>query len=256
MVGPEVGIVTSPNGDDDRTDRIETAVVQAGGTPVVGKVEDVLGGGADWVVADGERALLSLARSASAGPVLPVEAGRGVQSVPIDAVEPAMETVVAGESGTIERTLLRADLNGNAAVALFDVSFVTTEPARISTFTVKSGETFVEEFRGDGVVIATPAGSRGYAARAGGPTLDPGTGVVAVVPVAPFATDTTDWILKAADVQVTADCAEAEVTMYADDYEVGVVPCDEFVTISTAGRMALFVVPESRSFYDDEEPPQ
>jgi NAD+ kinase len=252
MVGPEVGIVKSPTGDEDRADRIETAVVQAGGSPIVGDVQDIMGGSTDWIVADGEGALLSLARSGSAGPVLPVEAGRGVQSVPIDAVERAMESVVAGQPDTIDRTLLRADLNGNSALALFDVSFVTTEPARISTFTVKSGETFVEEFRGDGVVLATPAGSRGYASRAGGPTIDPGTGVVGVVPVAPFATNTTDWILEAANLQVTADCAEAEVTMYADDLEVGVVPCDEFVTISTAGRMALFVVPESRSFYDDE----
>ncbi|MFQ3294104.1 MAG: NAD+ kinase [Halobacteriales archaeon] len=252
MVGPEVGIVEAPKTDDDHADRIETAVVQAGGTPIVGEVDDVLGSATDWIVADGEGALLSLVRSGTAGPVVPIEAGRGVRSVPIDAVEPAMESVIAGTPETIERRLLRADLNGNSALALFDVSFVTTEPARISTFTVKSGETFVEEFRGDGVVVATATGSRGYAARAGGPTIDPGTGVVGVVPVAPFATDTTDWILEAADVQVTADCAEAEVTMYADDLEVGIVPCDEFVSISTAGRMALFVVPESRSFYDDE----
>jgi NAD+ kinase len=252
MVGPEVGIVTSANDAEDRVDRLETAVVQAGATPIVGDVEDVLGGGAECIIASGESALLSLVRSATAGPVLPVDAGRGVQSVPIDAVEPAMETVVAGEGETVERTLLRAEMNGNATLALFDVSFVTTEPARISTFTVKSGSTFVEEFRGDGVVVATPAGSRGYAARAGGPTVDPGTGVVAVVPVAPFATDTTDWILEAADVQVTAACEEADVTMYADDHEVGVIRCDEFVSITTAGRMALFVVPESRSFYDEE----
>ncbi|MUW15979.1 ATP-NAD kinase, partial [Halorubrum sp. CBA1125] len=77
--------------------------------------------------------------------------------------------------------------------AAFDVAFLTAEPARISEYAVGLDETGRESFRADGVVVATPLGSDGYAAAVGGPVVEPGGGV-SVVPISPFATRADTWV--------------------------------------------------------------
>lgn len=77
--------------------------------------------------------------------------------------------------------------------AVFDVAFVTEEPARISEFAVAFPDGRGESFRADGVVLASPLGSDGYANAAGGALVEPGGGL-SIVPVAPFSIGTSEWI--------------------------------------------------------------
>jgi NAD+ kinase len=44
----------------------------------------------------------------------------------------------------------------------------------------------VDQYRGDGLIIATPTGSTGYAMAAGGPILHPGIEAVVVIPICPM----------------------------------------------------------------------
>ena len=44
----------------------------------------------------------------------------------------------------------------------------------------------VDQFRGDGLIIATPTGSTGYAMAAGGPILHPGIEAIVVTPICPM----------------------------------------------------------------------
>ncbi|SBO44856.1 NAD(+) kinase [Cyanobium sp. NIES-981] len=44
----------------------------------------------------------------------------------------------------------------------------------------------VDQFRGDGLIIATPTGSTGYAMAAGGPILHPGIEAIVVTPICPI----------------------------------------------------------------------
>jgi NAD+ kinase len=57
--------------------------------------------------------------------------------------------------------------------------------SHITHLNISIGDTFVETFRGDGVVVSTPAGSTAYNYSLGGSIVDPGLDLLQVTPIAP-----------------------------------------------------------------------
>jgi NAD+ kinase len=232
-MSPVVGVVGTDH---------SAAVRAAGGEPLVGEASAVVAAAPEVVVAVGEGALCALVAAGVEAPVLPVDAGPGVSSVAAADLGTALERVLAGESTRARLPLLGA---GEDLRALFDCMLVTAEPARISEFTLHSGDDRVATFRADGVVVATPAGSHGYARRADGPLVAPGTGVVAVVPVAPFSTDADSWVVEPEGLRLTVERDEAPVELLADDRVAGEVTAGDPVAFDVVGTLAVAVVPES-----------
>ncbi len=245
-----VGVV----GDAAHTATVVQAIEEAGSESVVADPAALAAGepAVDSVVAVGEAALLDLVDAGSTAPVLPVEAGRGVRSLPRESIAAGVADLVAGRWERVDHPILVADHAGGAARALFDLMLVTDEPARISEYAVASGDTHVSTFRADAVVVASPAGSTGYARDAGGAVVAPGTGVGAVVPVAPFATSTDDWVLPIEGLELTVEREETPVVLLADDREVGEIPAHDPVTVGTDGTVSLAAVDASRPFYGGE----
>lgn len=225
------------------------AVSAAGGDPTAGDAATVLAAAPDAVVAVGEPALVDLAAAGVEAPVLPVSCPASVRSVPGTAVESAVASLLAGSFEDATCPLLATDLPGDRPVALFDLTLVTDEPARISEYTVRCGGERVSTFRADGVVAATPAGSTGYADAAGGPVVAPGTDVVAVVPVAPFATDTDHWVLPEDDLELVVERDETPVHLLVDGRDTGPVDPGRVVSVSVRGSLSVAVVTESADFF-------
>nr|WP_305882927.1 hypothetical protein [Halobellus rarus] len=92
---------------------------------------------------------------------------------------------------------------------------MTSAPARISEYGIESPDGWTESVRSDGVVVATPLGSAGYARAVGGPLLAPETGLV-TVPVSPYAMHTDNWVVRS-PVRLTVERDEAEVVLRLDD---------------------------------------
>jgi NAD+ kinase len=241
MAGETVGVV------GDETDRLADDIgASADVDPSVGAAATH----ADLVVASGESALVDVVRSGADATVLPVDAGAGVQSVPLSAAGDAVADVVSGAYETAMRPVLSVLVDGEDPVrTLFDVTLVTTEPARISEYSVTTGSSRVTEFRADGIVVATAAGSQGYADAASGPVLDPGTGVVAVTPVAPFVTDAQRWVVPNKDLMLAVERDEGGVSLIVDGRDAGAVPHDADIHVSRTDELTLAVVEASRSFY-------
>lgn len=238
-----VGVV----GDDAGS--VGAAVEAAGGDPRSGPAASVVPG-SDYVVAVGEAALLAVVRATPNGPVLPVGAGRGVRSVPRDRVSAAVESLLAGEYHCDRHPMYDVTVGDRTGTrVLLDCLLVTAEPAQISEFAVRTGGETVARFRADGVVVASPAGSAGYARRAGGPVLPPETDAAVVVPVAPFATDTDHWVVPATDLRVSVERDVAPVDLVADDRVVGSVSPAEPVRLAPDETVAVAVVAASASPY-------
>ncbi|MFB6069893.1 MAG: hypothetical protein ABEJ76_02620 [Halanaeroarchaeum sp.] len=242
-----IGVV----GEDapDVADRIAAADERA--TVVTGSAAT----GADLVVAVGESALLATVRSDATTPVLPVGTGGAVRDVPAADLEAAIESVRSGTARLHDRPLLAAAVGEEEYRALMDVMAVTTEPAKISEFAIDTGATTdgtaVDVVRADGVVVATPAGTPGYASAAGGPVLTPDLSAVAVVPVGPFRIDRTHWVL---DVPTTVTVArdETPVSLLVDDEEVGSVPPHEPIELTWGSSVPLVRTPVSRSPFEGD----
>lgn len=237
-----VGVVG--DGASEAADTLATA----GARVVVDTPDAVLAAGPDAVVAVGEAGLLSVARRRPEVPVLPVGAGAGVRSVPPARLSEAAGRLVAGDFSTETHPLLALAVDGALAEpALFDAMAVTAEPAHISEFAVTAGGEHVAQFRADGVVVATPAGTCGYARAAGGPVIPPEQPVLAVVPVAPFATTLDHWVVPDSEVTITVERDDAVVDVLADDRTVGVADVGEPVTVGTDGAIETVRLPEGQS---------
>jgi NAD+ kinase len=58
--------------------------------------------------------------------------------------------------------------------------------AKMQDFNLKVDGRDVDEFRADGMIVATPTGSTGYSMSVGGPLVDPRVEAMILVPIAPF----------------------------------------------------------------------
>lgn len=256
MSGPRVGVA----GDDSLAESVEAAGGEAArvsdGDDDVSVGDDDVSVGDEpfdaealeeiaYVVAAGESAVVDLARGGVPVPVLPVDADTGVGSVPRSAVDDALEQLLDGAFRTVEHPVVAATTPYAEVRALFDVALMAAEPARISEFSVSYGDERVGRFRADGVVASTPAGSPGYNRAADGPLVAPGTDVVAVVPVAPFATHADHWVLPIPDVAMAVERDETPVELLADGRPELSIADGDTVRLSRDGTFESVVVPES-----------
>jgi NAD+ kinase len=101
---------------------------------------------------------------------------------------------------------------------------MTSAPAKISEYAVHLDGERVEQVRADGIVVATPVGSDGYARSAGGPVVGAGAGL-SIVPVAPFATLSSPWVLSP-PLTLTVERDEGDVSLFLDGDYVADVTTD------------------------------
>ncbi|GAB7091328.1 NAD(+)/NADH kinase [Halorubrum luteum] len=230
----------------DGLDALRDVVTDAGGRLVESPEVD---GALDAIVAVGEAAVIDAALAASPSgddsetPVLPVGVGR--HAVPGTAAPDAIRQLIAGETRIVEHPVVSVSLDGDlAGRAAFDVALVVDEPARISEYGVQFPNGSGATVRADAVVVATPLGSDGYAGAAGGPVLEPDTGL-AVVPVSPFTTGAETWVAPDS-VTLSVERDGEPVSLIIDDTRAERVPANEPVRIRGSGRVPLLSTPAAR----------
>ena len=192
---------------------------------------------ANAVVVDGEPALLALADHPPDCPVVAVDTGASRYDVPAADAAAAIRGLGGGVE-TAPHPVLEVSIDGDAVGrAVTDVSLVTAEPARISEYGVAAGAGWTETVRADGVVVATPLGSEGYAHAVGGPVLAPETGVAAV-PISPYAMRADAWVLRP-PVSLSVERDEAAVSLLLDDAVARTVPPATPIEIAPARTLSV-----------------
>jgi NAD+ kinase len=102
-----------------------------------------------------------------------------------------LDALLAGRFIVEERSMLSAEvLRGGRRVhgpdlALNEVVIRCGDQARAITLSTRSGERFVADYFGDGLIVATPTGSTAYSLAAMGPIVDPSLDVTLVAPICP-----------------------------------------------------------------------
>lgn len=227
------------------------AIEDAGGTATAIDTSET--GSVDVVVASSESTLLSLVREGNETPILPIGIGPAVASVPADDVGTAIESILESGLATFERPLLEATVGGVTYQALMDVTVVTTEPAKISEFTVETrargDRRVIDTVRADGVVVSTPTGSPGYASTAGGPVMAPETRTVSVVPIGPFRVEQTHWTVQL-PTWLTVARDESEVSLLVDDLEVSRIPPHEPLRLEWGRAIQFLETPVSEPLFE------
>ena len=121
-----------------------------------------------------------------------------------DDIEDALDRLFSGEYHIEERMLLEGTVitEGKESYkghALNDIVLGRSGFSRIITVKVKANDQLLGNYRGDGVIIATPTGSTAYNLSAGGPILLPNAGAFAITPICPHSLDMRSVVVSATD---------------------------------------------------------
>lgn len=227
-------------GEGPTADRIVDRLAAAEVTTARGTPDELAAEGPAGVVTVGEAALAALVDAGFEGPVLPVAVGLGVEAGDESAAPTAAERFAAGDVVTVHHPLLAVSAAGDrVGRALLDVLLVRSEPGRISEFGV-SADDRLDRFRADGVVVATPAGSHGYAHAAGGPRLTGGTDTVVVVPVAPFGLGGDTWVVDPSEgIELVVERDDGAVSVLLDGREARTLSDRRSVELTLDGTFEL-----------------
>ncbi len=213
MTNPEiktVGVVVKPNHKEawqtacELSDWLATRGIDLIGKPHAGteicdiqtaETEGFKSGVDLIVVLGGDGTMISAARLTGERETLVLGINYGslgyLTEFRIEEMFPALEEILAGNYEVDPRVMLEVEhhrageLLGKGRV-LNDVVINKAVLARIIEIEVSLNTLFVNNFRADGLIVATPTGSTAYSLSAGGPIVYPSMNAVVVTPICPF----------------------------------------------------------------------
>jgi len=110
---------------------------------------------------------------------------------------------------------------------------------------------FVNLFRADGLIVATPTGSTAYNLSAGGPVIYPSMNAVVITPICPFTLSNRPIVVpdeSTIDVRLMTDKEEVALTL---DGQVGFpLKVRDRIVIRKSGTTFNLVQPRNRNYFD------
>jgi len=210
----------------------------------------------------GDGTLLHAARRAAVQgvPVLAVNSGTlgflaGVEGTNF---EKELDKILSGKFYKTERTLLSVNIfNENALVAgnLTAVNECVLKPGGIRAFTVAIDYKHhkLNEYFGDGIIVATPTGSTAYSLAAGGPIVAPGTGTFVLTPICPHTLSQRPMVLPQGRIVLTPRFKRAEdmAIVSLDGQNSFTLHTGSRVEIEPSKHKAVFIFPEKYDYFEN-----
>ena len=121
-------------------------------------------------------------------------------------IYPALDRLM-GDLYTIEnRMMLSGKVVRQGKVIAEDVALndivISREgaPLRVVRFNNYVNDTYLNTYKADGIIVATPTGSTGYSLSAGGPIISPSASLILMTPLAPHTLNTRSIVFSSSDV--------------------------------------------------------
>jgi NAD+ kinase len=109
----------------------------------------------------------------------------------------------------------------------------------------------MEDFRADGVIIATSTGSTAYAMSAGGPIVDPRVDAIVMVPMAPFKLSSRPWVIPGDSIiEVKLKLPMKDALVVIDGQSTTTISLKDTLVISKADTPARFVKVGKDGFFE------
>lgn len=265
-----VGIVVKPRDDEARSTAAELSNwlkkrgVELTGEPVSSGPGQ---GNADYlsdadliVVLGGDGTMISTARMVGDADVLVLGINYGglgyLTDFRIEEMFPALESILAGEYEIDRREMLDAEHRRNAKTiaagrVLNDVVINKAALARIIEIEVKLNGLFVNNFRADGLIVATPTGSTAYNLSAGGPIIFPSMNAIVMTPICPFTLSNRPIVVPDdAEIELTLDNENEGVILSLDGQTGYPMKAGDKVAIRKSATTFNLVQPANRNYFD------
>ena len=167
----------------------------------------------------------------------------------------AVGSIVSGKFALSERVLFSVEITRGVecihrAVALNDAVISRGEISRLIRLRTRVNGVPLTEFNADGLVVATPTGSTAYSLSAGGPILEPQSGVFVITPICPHVLTNRSVIVGDRSViEVEASEPDSPVFLTLDGRSPVPLEFGSIVTIRRSEKvLPLAVLPELSFF--------
>ncbi len=219
---------------------------------------DTLYDHADFIlVLGGDGTILSVSRVAAEKdiPVVGINLGRlgFLAEIEQDALENGLNRLFSGEYVIEERMMIETELgDGKKSKALNDVVITRANVSlRILELDVPIDDEYLDDFKADGIIIATPTGSTAYSLSAGGPIIDPALPSMTITPICPHKMYSRAIIIPPSKT-VTVTCKssrENEAVVAADSEILGTLSKNELVTVKLSTHKLKLIRLNGDCFY-------
>ena len=168
----------------------------------------------------------------------------------------ALESILAGDYKLEQRVMLAVELRrGNEVVTrnrvLNDVVMNKSALARIIEIETHLNDQFVNLFRADGLIVATPTGSTAYNLSAGGPIIFPSMNAIVITPICPFTLSNRPIVVPDDSVIEVRLMTEKEEVALTLDGQVGFpLHSGDRVRIRKSETSFNLVQPKNRNYFD------
>ena len=126
----------------------------------------------------------------------------------------AVDSIAKGKMTFSHRTLLEVTLaKEKPMIALNDAVFSRGELSRLIRLRTRVNGEPLTEFNADGLIIATPTGSTAYSLSAGGPIMEPESGVFVITPICPHVLTNRSIIVSENSV-IEVEASEPDYPVY------------------------------------------
>jgi NAD+ kinase len=167
----------------------------------------------------------------------------------------AVGSIVSGKFALSERVLFSVEITRGVeclhrAVALNDAVVSRGEISRLIRLRTRVNGVPLTEFNADGLVVATPTGSTAYSLSAGGPILEPQSGVFVITPICPHVLTNRSVIVGDRSViEVEASEPDSPVFLTLDGRSPVPLEFGSIVTIRRSEKVLPLVVLPELSFF-------
>jgi NAD+ kinase len=212
------------------------------------------------VVLGGDGTLLSAARAVGNRgiPILAVNLGGlgFLTSIAMQDLFPRLERALTGQQEVTRRKMLRVALLREGAVvaeyhALNDVVIAKSAIARIVDLEAWAGDSFICEYKADGLIISTPTGSTAYSLSAGGPIIYPTVNAICLTPICPHMLTNRPLIVPSEmPIRIVSRARDEDAYLTVDGQVGSPLEGGDAVTCSIAGFDILLIRTPDKTFFD------
>ena len=152
----------------------------------------------------------------------------------------------------LEATVIRGDGSTVVYHALNEVTMARGETGRLVTLKAMVNGEWLNRYRADGLIVATPTGSTAYSLSAGGPLIAPLASVMVITPICPHSLSQRSLVLSDdVEIQISPERADDGPMLFTvDGRDTTRIDPGDRVTVKKSDRSFQLLLLEGTSFYE------
>jgi len=176
-------------------------------------------------------------------------------SVTVKEARAMVKKVLGGDFSIEQRMMLSVEhRRGGKIVSSYNVlneAVVKGLSVRLIRLETSINREYVNTYRADGLIVATPTGSTAYSLSASGPILYPTIHSITVAPICPFnlmnrPVVIPDWM----SVDITVCPGQDRIALVLDGEQDTSLECGDVITIKRSERSVYLIKYEGKSYFD------